>query len=639
MKKWMIVVAGLIAGNLLHAQTAEEILKQFPGENAVITNLSRETRIFLKNNEPVAETREETEILILDEKANGIYSKYKIFHGSFNELKEMDAYTKVPDGKSYKKIKVVNVKTQSARSSSVFYDDTKETAFDFPSLVQGASGVVSYTEFLKDAHMLTPFYFTSYLPVIKSKFTIIFPQGMQLNYIVKNDDGKAVQFKQDKKGRQVVYEFTATNQKYKDRFGNAPSRSYYEPHVIYHIASYKNEDGQQVNFLGNVDDLYKWNAGFLKDINTQPSAVVKHLADSLTTGLKTEKDKAKAIYKWVQENVRYVAFEDGLGGFIPRQAVDVCNKRYGDCKDMASLLTALLQTAGLKGYFTWIGTRDIPYDYTDVPLPITDNHMISTVNIGDEWIFLDGTDPNCIFGAPSKGIQGKQALVALSSENYKLIRVPEIPVAKNYVVDSTTISITDKGIKGASSVYYNGYFGADAFNQLLFLDSKETKDYVKSSLLKGSNKFILNDYSVNKLDRADKVMNIRTSFEVPDYSKKVGDEMYINMHLDRLHNTTAIDTAKRKVAVDNDFRYKVKNLTILEVPAGYTLEYLPDNHAFKNELYGFTINYKQQEGKVVSSFEFVSDCMMLQPGDFSKWNEVVKELTLQTKKQLVLKKQ
>jgi hypothetical protein len=637
MKQIAVFVLCIIAGKLLHAQSVEEVLKRFPGEHAVIMNMNKEVRIFMKNNEPVAEVKEETEILALDDKANGIYNKYKIYHGSFNELKEMEAYTNVPDGNGYRKIKVVNVKTQSARSGSVFYDDTKETAFDFPSMVQGASGVVKYMEFLKDAHMLTPFYFTSYMPVVNARFTITFPQNIQLNYIIKNDNDKAVQFKQDKKGRQTVYEFTATNQKNKDRFGDAPTRSYYEPHIIYHILSYKNDDDKQVNFLGNVDDLFKWNAGFLRDINVQPSPVLKHLADSLTAGVATDKEKARMIYRWVQEHIKYVAFEDGLGGFIPRQAADVCTKRYGDCKDMSSLLTALLQTAGLKGYFTWIGTRDIPYDYSEVPLPITDNHMISTVNIGDEWIFLDGTDPNCIFGAPPQGIQGKQALIAIDAEKYKLIRVPEIPLTKNYRVDSTVISITDKGIKGSTSAYYNGYFGADAFNNLLYRDSKETKEFVKESLQKGSNKFILNEFAVNKLNPAEKVVNIKTSFEVPDYSKKIGDEMYINLNLDNMRSNV-IDTAKRKIAVDNNFRFKVKNYTILEVPEGYTVEYLPENHSFKNDLYGFSIDYKQLEGKVVSSFEFTSDCMLMQPSQFNKWNETIKELATQTKKQLVLKK-
>jgi hypothetical protein len=636
-KQLLWLIALVLTYTSLQAQTVEEVLQKFPDENAVILNFNRDTRIYLKDNQPVAETKEVTEILVLSDKANGIYNKYKIFHGTFDELKELEAYTKVPDGNRYKKLKVTDIKTQSALSSGVFYDDMKESVFDFPSMVKGAIGVVSHTKYHKDPHLLSPFYFTSYMPVVNAKFTVTFPSNMQLKYVLKNDD-KQISFKEDNRGKQTVYEFASTNQKSRDGFGDAPPRSYYEPHVIIHIASYQNDNGQQVNYLGNVEDLYKYNYSFLKDINTQASPVLQHLADSLTTGATTEREKAKRIYNWVQEHIKYVAFEEGLEGFVPRQAADVCTKRYGDCKDMASLLTALLKIAGLDAHFTWIGTRDIPYEYTDVPLPITDNHMISTVKIDDEWIFLDGTDPNCIYGTPSKGIQGKQALVSISDKEYKLLTVPILPAEKNYVMDSTFISVSDRGIKGNSSVYFNGYFGVDAYNSLQYRDANDAKDFVKEKTAKASNKFILDDYSINRISAADKTMNFKTNFEVPDYGKKIGDEYYINLNLDRYFNTSIIDTTKRKVAVDNDFRYCIRNYTVLNMPQDYEVSYMPENFNYKNDLFAFNINYTKSEGKIIATQEFKSDCIMLQPEDFFKWNATMKQVSSQYKKQLVLKK-
>ena len=637
-KRIGVVFLFLLSATLMNAQSVEEVLKIFPGENAAMLNQVRDTKIYLKNNQPVAESREEAEIIILNDKAIGIYNKYKIFHGSFNELKEVEAFTRVPDGTKFKTVKVANMKTQQSRSNGVFYDDTKETIFDFHSIITGAIANVKHTEFHKDVHLLSPFYLSSYMPVVNTKFTVSFPSDMVVNYILKNNLNNSIKVKETKKGKQTVYDFTATNIKSRTSFSNAPSAPYYEPHVIIQIVSYKDEDGKQVNFLGSVDDLYKWNAAFLKDINTKPSPVLKHLADSLTANIFLEKEKARAIYSWVQDHIKYVAFEEGLEGFIPRQAADVCAKRYGDCKDMSSLLTELLKLAGLKGYFTWIGTRLIPYDYNDVPLPITDNHMISTVNIGDEWIFLDGTDPNCIFGNPPKAIQGKQALVGFNANEYKIIRVPEIGMEKNYVSDSTIVSITDKGIKGSTTVHYNGYFGADALNSLLYYTGNDVRDYVKGRLVKGNNKFIMNTYEVNKISASDKTVNIKTSFEVPDYGKTIGDEMYINLNLDRTYNSSLLDTSKRRVGVDNEFRFQVKNYTELTVPEGFAISSIPANHAYKNEFYGFSIKYKEHAGKVSSSFEFNSDIMILLPKDFDKWNQVMKELGVQIKKQLVLKK-
>src|SRR6185369_12627115 len=159
---------------------------------------------------------------------------------------------------------------------------------------------------------------------------------------------------------------------------------------------------------------------FISKLENTKDETLKQLADSLIANVNTPREKATKIYQWVQANIKYIAFEDGLEGFVPRRAIDIYNHRFGDCKDMASILTALLQLSGLKAYFTWIGTRDIPYDYTDVPLPICDNHMIAALDVDTEWIFLDATDPNCIFGLPSSMIQGKQALISISKDDYKI---------------------------------------------------------------------------------------------------------------------------------------------------------------------------------------------------------------------------
>ena len=622
------------------AQDLDALIAKYPNDYAVILNYNKDTRIFIKDGQPQAETKVSVEILVLDDKANGSYNKYRVYHGSFNDLKDLEAYTKVPDGRGYKKIKVTEIKTESSRSRGVFYDDVKESAFDFPSLTKGALAYVTYTETDKDAHLLSPFYFVSYMPVINEKFTLRFPSDMQVKYTVKNDSSHLVNIAEDLKGREYSYTFTAANLQHLDRYGNSPSASYYEPHVIIQVASYKDDNGETIRFLGNLDDLYKWNYSFIKNLDNTNDAQLKHLSDSLTAGVTSDREKAKNIYQWVQHHVKYVAFEDGMEGFVPRRAALVCSRRFGDCKDMSSLLTALLQIAGIKAYFTWIGTRSIPYDYTDVALPITDNHMIATVQLGNEWVFLDGTDPNCIFGFPSGFIQGKQALVSISENEYKTLRVPEVDAEKNLVTDSTFISLSDNGIRGNSSVYYKGYFGVDLTNSLLYKDASDRKEYVKSKMGKASNKFILGDYSINAVKEEDKFMNIKASFEVPDYSKKITDELYINLNLEKFFSgSSIIDTAKRKVGMENEYRYVIRQYTILDIPSNYKVTYLPKNFSVKDNLLGFSIQYTQQNGKVIAMQEMHNNYLLMQPKDFVQWNSTVRQILNQYKEQVVLQKQ
>jgi hypothetical protein len=636
----LFLFSGMIFfGNKISAQNFDELRAKYPNDYALILNYNKDTRIFLENGIPKAETKVSEEIVVLDDKANGEYNRYGVYHGSFNTLKDIEAYTKAPAGNGFNKINVGEMKTQVAASAGVFYDDMKETSFDFPALTKGATAYVNYTEENTDLHLLSPFYCVSYMPVVNEKFTVTFPSDFDVKYIIRNDSLHSIKIKEDKKGKERRYTFTDEDIQPFEGFGNAPAAAYYEPHIITQLVSYKNENKEQVNFLSNLDDLYKWDYGFIKDLDNTNSSQLKYLADSLTAGISSQREKAKIIYQWVQHNIKYVAFEDGMEGFVPRRAADICEHRFGDCKDMASLISAMLQIEGIKAYFTWIGTRDIPYDYTDIALPIDDNHMIAAANIDGDWIFLDGTDPNCIFGFPSGFIQGKQALIAISGNEYKLLRVPEVDGKKNVVVDSTFISVESNGIKGNSSIYYNGYFGSDVKNSLLYKDENDTKDYVKSKMSKASNKFILGNYTINKLNDDEKPVNIKADFEIPGYSAKVADELYINLNLQKFYTSNSIiDTSKRKIPFESDFKYYIKQYTILDVPAGYAVSYLPKDFSVKNDLYDFTIHYSQDQNKVIAMQEISNKVLMMEPKDFTEWNTGIKQLISQYKEQVVLQK-
>src|SRR5690242_9074625 len=98
----------------------------------------------------------------------------------------------------------------------------------------------------------------------------------------------------------------------------------------------------------------------------------------ITQGKTTDADKIKAIYYWVQDNIRYIAYEDGYSGYIPASAQEVLSKKYGDCKGMANLLTEFLKLAGYDAHFTWIGTRSIPYPQ-NTPALCVNNHAIVTL--------------------------------------------------------------------------------------------------------------------------------------------------------------------------------------------------------------------------------------------------------------------
>ena len=635
-RKALLMLALILPASIM-AQSVEQMQKLFPDKLAVFSNINRSVDISFKKGVPYAEADEVSEMMILDDNANGVYNKDKVYHSDFNELQKVEAYTLVPDGNSTKKIKVTDFKTGSSPSQDIFYDDQKETSFDYPQMVRGSITHVETEHYNKDIRFLSSFYFTNYLPVHNATYTVTFPSDMDVRYIIKNDDNKIVSVKESSKGKKKKLAFTATDVKNYEYFANGTSIPYYAIHVIVYVASYT-YNGETVPVFNSVDELYKWDAAFLTNVNSTPDENLKRITDSICVNKRSDKEKAQAIYMWVQNHVKYVAFENGLEGFVPRQAADVCSKRYGDCKDMASILTAMLRISGLDASFTWIGTRSIPYSYHEVPLPVADNHMISAVKIDKSWIFLDATDPNCVFGMPTSGIQNKEALIGISPNKYELVKVPVMPASRSVITDSTFLAIDKDLLLGKCSVDYSGYFGDDVCDNLLYNKGDDERVYARKRMAKGSNKFIMKDYKISMTEPMSKAVNISSSFEIPDYVKTIGDEIYINLNLEKLIDNTPIDTAKRKVAIENDYLYVINQIHALKIPAGYEATYIPGNVSVSNDILDFSISYKKTGNEIFATQKVVMKKLYIEPGDFAAYNKAIRMISPAYKEQVVLKK-
>ena len=633
----LFVQSLLLLPVLAQAQSLEAMKQLFPDKMAIFSSIHRSVEIDFKKGVPFAASRQVTELMILDDNAQGIYNKDKVYHSSFNELTKVEAYTLVPEGNTTTKIKVSDFKTQSSPGKGVFYDDSKETSFDYPRMMKGSVAHVETNHYSKDIRFLSTFYFSNYLPAHQSKYSVTYPDDMDIRYIIRNDEKNIVSVKETVKGKKKKLEFTANDVKNYEMFGDGATVPYYGLHVIVYVASYKSNK-ETIPVFGSIDALYKWNAVFLDKINVSPDEQLLKITDSICVNKKSDREKAQAIFLWVQHHIKYVAFEAGLEGFIPRQAADVCSKRYGDCKDMASILTAMLKIKGLDAYFTWIGTRSIPYSYTEVPLPITDNHMICALRINKAWVFLDATDPNCIFGMPTSGIQGKEALISLGTEQFEVVKVPVMAASVNTITDSTLLTVKDNLVSGNCSVVYDGYFGGDLYNNLQYNKGDDERVYARRRMAKGTNKFIMKDYRVTLTDPANRTGNISATFDIPDYAKSIAGEIYLNLNLEKLFTTTPIDTSKRKVAIEIDHLYTINQVHTLKIPEGYLPDYIPANTVISNDLLDLSIVYKKGVGEISATQQLVMKKLYIQPKDFATWNKVVTIISPAYKEQVVLKK-
>ena len=108
---------------------------------------------------------------------------------------------------------------------------------------------------------------------------------------------------------------------------------------------------------------------------------------------------------------------------------------------MANLITRLGQIAKLPVYRTWIGTRDIPFQFSEFPAPYCANHMIATYLGEKDTIFLDATGRFYPFGMPTSMIQGKEGLIGISETEFILKKVPVQETKINIEHDSIILNL------------------------------------------------------------------------------------------------------------------------------------------------------------------------------------------------------
>jgi hypothetical protein len=312
-----------------------------------------------------------------------------------------------------------------------------------------------------------------------------------------------------------------------------------------------------------------------------------------------------------------------LGGFVPRDAGVVCSRKFGDCKDMASIINEMLGMAGIKSYLTWIGSRDIPYTYTEVPTTYTDNHMIATyLDKNNNWVFLDGTGKKADVDLYTSFIQGKQGLVGISNDSFQLVTVPIKDTSVSQTIDSITIGIKGNFISGKGKVLLTGYDALDYFYRTENKNKTELQEFFKNYFSKGSNKVSFKDVQMRNPERGP--ITITYNFDLPDYVKYNQNEMYINLNMDKSLVLEKL-TPDRKIPQEMRHKTKKKLVATLTIPDGYKIDYLPSNTRFENNVVGFSCNYQQNDTSLMLTYEFFINALLIEPSDFEKYNAVITE--------------
>lgn len=179
------------------------------------------------------------------------------------------------------------------------------------------------------------------------------------------------------------------------------------------------------------------------------------LAREVTAGLDAPRAKALALSEWVRHHIRHVAMPAGAGGMAPHAAATVLQNRYGDCKDHAILLEALLNAAGIKSSAALVNSSNA-YRLPDAPTVGMLNHAITYIPALD--LYLDASADGVEAGYLPSTLLGKPVLLVASG---KLAQTPSMQPEANRSLVRIDVGMNGRGtikvVRSASGALAEAY--------------------------------------------------------------------------------------------------------------------------------------------------------------------------------------
>jgi hypothetical protein len=549
--------------------------------------------------------------------------QYFDFYNSFSKITSFKQLEKLKGAFGIKRnYNVGYAIDRSASSSEIFSDDSRVKFFNI-----GFTGYADVTRVesekkYTDSKYLTTAYFHTWFPSKEKTIKVEIPDWLQLDIREFNFEGnKITKQKTQEKGKTIIT-YKMQNIPALKNEARSLGMAYQWPHLVFVVKGF-NYDGKDEKGFGSVADLYNWYNYLYKKCVNKPDEF-KAKVTELIKGKTAEIDKTKAIFYWVQDNIRYIAFEDGLAGFIPATAQDVFKTKYGDCKGMANLITEMLKIAGLEAYMTWIGTRHIPYDYT-LPSLAVDNHCISTVVIRGKEYFLDGTEKYVPFGDYAWRIQGKEVLIG-KGDKYDVKKVPLMDIDKSKVLTQTTFQLKDNLLKGHVKATLTGEQRTNFHQYYHDLPNDDKKKLIQRFLEFGNKNLTVSNVKTSDLNNREIPVVVEGDIDLSNYVITEDKEIYVGIDFFPEDVRGIIPDKDRQQDYELHAAYVSQDETELLLPAGYKVVSFPAAIEEKNSDYDVTGSYVIKDNKVIFKKTLALKSGVIKKADFENWKKFTNKL-------------
>ncbi|MBL7885501.1 MAG: DUF3857 domain-containing transglutaminase family protein [Flavobacterium sp.] len=363
------------------------------------------------------------------------------YYEKVSTINSMDAIVYNSFGKEIKKIKRSDFKDVSASGDGTMFSDNRVIFLDYTpteypfTVVYESEKTTSNTAFI-------PFW----LP-IEDYFISV--EKKVLNLYFSPDLGfrkKEINFSKFKIEKttesQSQLSYQVSNIVAKKKEANSPYFLDFFPKVIFGVDKFNLEGVDGV--AKNWQEYGKW---YYENLLKGTDELSDETVAKIKTLVGNESDKiakAKIVYNYVQEKVRYVSVQVGIGGFKPMLAKDVDRLGYGDCKALSNYTRALLAAVGVESYYTELYGSSNKMSIEPDFFSVQGNHVILAIPKDNQYVFLECTSQDNPFGFQANFTDDRQA-VLIKPEGGEVVKTKNYEDADNKQISKGSYKLDEKG--------------------------------------------------------------------------------------------------------------------------------------------------------------------------------------------------
>ncbi|HEX8060528.1 MAG TPA: DUF3857 domain-containing transglutaminase family protein [Cyclobacteriaceae bacterium] len=532
-------------------------------------------------------------ITILNSNAKD-YAVGTIFYDKSRKLKDLKVFVYDVDGSVIKKLKSSEIIDQAAFDGFSLYSDNRVKYFDLTQSSYPYTVEVEYDLEYNFLYAITGNELTTEENVAVQSFSyeLVYPVELTPRFKAYNIDERPVKTAPSAGVESMKWHIE--NVKPFTREPMSPRNAY-----VKRIAAAPNDfewDGYQGN-MARWEDLGQWfsklNAGRDK-LPDETKAKVR----SLVKNLKTNEEKAKVLYEYLQSKTRYVSIQLGIGGLQPFDAATVDKTGYGDCKALSNYMVAMLKEVNVPALYALILAGENP-PRLDTTFPSNyGNHVIVAVPNEKDTLWLECTSQTRPFAYMGDFTDNRYALL-ITDKGGQLRKTPNYPTEKNVRSTSADINLDLNG--NAKARVVTSYSGLQYESGNLSFVLNSSNEEQKKWLQKHTSipTFDVAGFSMTNKKEKIPTATVKMDLVLNKYASVSNKRLFVTPNLMNRSTFIPEKVENRKTSFALNESYVMIDTIRYHIPESIYPEFLPPDAKYESRFGTYEAGFKLDEGSLI----------------------------------------